>query len=76
LNPQIEEGRLRDFFDYYSDRYFPTECVQTLVCEGPMLQNFLRQQFTDVRNKLECLFLANLSSLIFMFVGKAAALLK
>ena len=32
-NPQIEEGRLSDFFDYYSDRIFPTECVHNLVCE-------------------------------------------
>lgn len=32
-NPQIEEGRLRDFVDYYSEQFFPTECVRRLACE-------------------------------------------
>jgi hypothetical protein len=30
----------------------------------PMLENFLRLSFMNVRHKLECLFVADLSSLV------------
>ncbi len=31
---------------------------------GPILNNFLRPKFTDFRNKVDCLSLASLSSLV------------
>ncbi len=37
---------------------------KTATALGAMLGNFLRTQFTNVRNKLECLSLAGLSSLV------------
>jgi hypothetical protein len=39
----------------------------------PNVINFLRPYFTNVCNKLECLSLACLSSLAFMFVSKVGA---
>ena len=38
---------------------------------GSILQNFLRQQFTNVRNKLVCLSLTSLLHPSLMFVSKA-----
>jgi len=34
------------------------------LVQGPMLLNFLRPSFTNVRNKLECLSLASICSLV------------
>jgi hypothetical protein len=67
LSGQNLDYGLKEF--YLNWHQFPAEWLDGLQDEaeqvdssGPMLWNFLRPQFTNVRSKLECLALAGLSS--------------
>ncbi len=61
----MSEWKERDEMWGWPQRSAPSSRSSSyLIHLGPMLQNFLRSQFTNLRNKLECLSLESFSSLV------------
>jgi hypothetical protein len=65
LPSNIRLGRMRvtNTLAYFGTELF-TDVKSFIVHAGPMLENFLRLQVTAFYDKLECLSLAGLSSLV------------
>ncbi len=60
----MEQQDLKKKKSFLRDIYEISYLCQPFYSLDPMLWNFLRTQFTNFRNKLECLFLAIISNLV------------